>query len=785
MTLVEAGQEHVASRLDVEAEETRPRFWHVCRWLAGRPETPWTAFAGVAVWLLALAGNPALDAVIYGLYWFGAVVIPGVLLQRALLGSRSLPEDIGFGSVLGLAWQLIGWFVFTALQLQSVLWMWPIALVALFAVLPGLRRNWRVAHRVPLAWSWASSGSMAVAMVMLYVSWLRDTELPPFTRLLEPDLWYHLAINGELTRTVFPDLPYIAGEPLQYHWFANAHMASGHMMTGVDPAAIVLHLWLVPIVLTLFLVTCGLSRSLTGLWWPGVLAGTLTVALPPAIAVSTSNIGLGLTPIVFASSSSILAGVVMVALARVVLSLIKMRSSWRGWCALALIALLAAGTKPTLLPLALAGTVVAASYLLARGRPVRRVGLVLGLLGGAFVLGGFAVIGGTAGSQVRLFGYFRFVEGFRQVTGDQSVQGVTGGWVVPGVVDSGLAGWMLAAAMLAALVLYHVPSLLGVVGVLLRTTRDDVAVWWLAGANMAAYGPLLMIDHMGGSQKYFVVTVFPLGIVLTLHVVARTLPARRGTRFRWSMVLVAILGAVAASASVRVLGGDWTSIRSAVLSLGAPAALFALMTTGVVTLSRRAACSSSGHGVTLVAALAMGWSVPHTLAVTVGEAVDTTQANEVAAVAPRLPAAKQRAAVWLGDHAAADDVVVTNAHCFKFTDSGRCDARGFWISALSGQRVLLEGWGYTAANALTRVHPKLTYELQPSPWPQRLQQSDQAVTAPSAELLSRLARYHGARWVFADRTVDAPSPRLNDLAMLRFANQDVMIFELRQREGPR
>ncbi len=781
MTLTDLRRERDAA--EANAHASMNRLVGAGRWLVRRPGLPWAGVAGLAVWLLALAGNPAQDTVVYGVYWGVAVVVPGVLLHRALAGSRSLPEDIGFGTVLGLAWQLIGWFVLTALQAQALLWAWPGATLALFALAPRLRKHWRGAPQgAPLAWSWAASASVAVALVMLYITWLRDTALPPFTRLVEPDLWYHLSINGELTRTVVPQLPYVAGERLSYHWFANAHMASGHMMTGIDAPAILLHLWLPPVVLTLFLLICGLSRWLTRLWWPGLVAATFTVSLPVAIAITSVDVGGGYSPIVYASPSSVFAGIVMVALSRSVLGLLQQHPTKGAWAAFVLLTLLAAGTKPTILPLCIAGTAVAVAALLVWRRSVRVAATVLSVLGVGLLGGALSVIGGAAGSEVRLFGYFRLLKEFRTATGDDSVQGVTGSWVVPGVLDSGLAGWTLAAALVAAMLLYHLPSLLGLSGLLMRAVRSDVAVWWLAGAVVASYGPLYLIDHMGGSQKYFMVTALPLGTILTAHVIALTLPTRRGFAFRWSVVGTAVAGAIAASASAGVFGGvEWRGIPSAVVSLAVPIGLFTVMAGSVVIAAHWWAgkIARRAYSMVLIGSLVLGWSVPHLLAMVVGEYLETSRESDSVAVAgPVLPAPKQRAALWLSSHAGEEEVIVTNAHCFKFKGPGMCDARGFSLSALSGRRVLLEGWGYTADNALTRTRSALSYEFQPSPWPRRLAQSDAAVTSPTRPLLDRLARRHGVRWVFADKTADQPDPALFDMATLRYENRDVAIFRL-------
>ena len=51
------------------------------------------------------------------------VVLPGAVLWRMLTGGRTVGQDLGFGAVLGLAWALGVWAVFTSLgrlELQLV-----------------------------------------------------------------------------------------------------------------------------------------------------------------------------------------------------------------------------------------------------------------------------------------------------------------------------------------------------------------------------------------------------------------------------------------------------------------------------------------------------------------------------------------------------------------------------------------------------------------------------------------------------------------------------------------
>ncbi len=143
-----------------------------------------------------------------------------------------------------------------------------------------------------------------------------------------------------------------------------------------------------------------------------------------------------------------------------------------------------------------------------------------------------------------------------------------------------------------------------------------------------------------------------------------------------------------------------------------------------------------------------------------------------------LTTEEQEAALWLGEHSAPLDVVATNAQCRpgQRTVPG-CDARGFWVSGLSGRRALLGGWAYTdAAIALHGVDGR-SYVHQPSPWPDRFDLSQAIFTDPDARVAAEL-RDRGVVWLFGDRRAGDLSPDVSEVAELQFENDLVSIWRL-------
>jgi hypothetical protein len=107
-----------------------------------------------------------------------------------------------------------------------------------------------------------------------------------------------------------------------------------------------------------------------------------------------------------------------------------------------------------------------------------------------------------------------------------------------------------------------------------------------------------------------------------------------------------------------------------------------------------------------------------------------------------------------------------------------CDARHFWISALSERHVLLEGWAYT--NTLNDLVAGTGMGPNSLPfWDQaRQQENDIVFVAPTRDNLRVLREKYGVRWLYADPTQTIVSSALNSLATLHFKAPDALVYEL-------
>ena len=92
----------------------------------------------------------------------------------------------------------------------------------------------------------------------------------------------------------------------------------------------------------------------------------------------------------------------------------------------------------------------------------------------------------------------------------------------------------------------------------------------------------------------------------------------------------------------------------------------------------------------------------------------------------------------------------------------------------------MEGWAYTQQSLAHQGERDVSYSLLPSPWPDRVELTTKALTAPTPELLETLRRDYGVRWVFADTRKGKVAERtLDRLADRRFTQGQVIVYELR------
>jgi hypothetical protein len=310
--------------------------------------------------------------------------------------------------------------------------------------------------------------------------------------------------------------------------------------------------------------------------------------------------------------------------------------------------------------------------------------------------------------------------------------------------------------------------------------RQDPVAWFLVGGLTASWLGASLVNHPSASQYYFLRSGLPFAAAAVGWLVAVGV---RGRSRR--MILRTGLAGLATGTAIAVCAGlvrkTATGSRTAQLELLARPVLVAVLLAVLVVVGWLVARRRQG-----LAGLGMAFAMLVVIGLPIGTVVtDAWRIRHVhgsghfVAANWRVYPDELAAAQWLARNSAPDDVVLANTYCRPAGPQRRgCDARGFIVSGIAGRRVLLEGWAYTQQGMANNGVNGIKYFFQPSPWPDRVELTNQALAAPTPQLLERLRSQYGVRWIYADLRDGPVSPALADLAVLRHQESRVRIFEL-------
>ncbi|MFL5645364.1 MAG: hypothetical protein ACJ78L_08410 [Chloroflexota bacterium] len=735
---------------------------------------PASVLGAVGVAVLIAYGTPPTSIILFAGYVALGIAVPGMLWVRFLRGrAMHISEDLTLGLVVGYCLEIATYIVVRAAGAPLLVLAWPTVTLLVFAAVPGLRRWWRGdGSRAPVWWSWSLAGLLGYLLLFSAGTFFAQHHLTgPDTAYV--DMPYHLALTGELRNHVPSSVPFVASQPLAYHWFVYAETAATSWTTGIEPVTLLYRLSPLPMFVAFVLLTAATARRLTGVWWTGLVAVAVALFGTVAGTYAWADTAVFDTQTLWATwvSPTNLFGLALFAGAIVLfLDLVAHEgpAPRRRWLLAGLLAFGLGGAKASLLPLLIAGLVfvVVGVGLRYRRMPRSAVGaLVLSL-----VALGFAVVllfrGSTGGlviglDSLRAYPVIRLL-GAPGADGWASV-------VLPG------------AALLVALVLWSC-LWAGAFGLLLRRTRSlgDPRIMFLLGICAGGLGAVIVLSYPGFSQLYYLRgAAGAFGLVTAVGIAAIVPPGADRRIIGW--VSLAAAAGAATVLVIEALGpGRAPSLSRGHLSGVLPAILVPVLvllvtaTVGSVVFTRLAHRRSDLRGAAplLTVALVMGFSLPK-MAAAASPFVAVADAPIV------VPADGMAAARWLRDHSGPGDLIATHLHCLAPGGAGRCDARHFWVSAYSERHVLVEGWAYTQMSISHARELGVDSNHVPFWDPALLALNDRAFTDPSAEVLRALEADHGVRWLFADATI-ADVAALDRLADLRERVGDYAIYELRR-----
>ncbi|MFJ5232908.1 hypothetical protein ACIQBJ_23795 [Kitasatospora sp. NPDC088391] len=768
------------------------------------------ALAALAVLVAALAASDTpVDAMArYAFYTGWGVLLPGTLLYRSLRRApHTLVEDLTMGAVTGLVLELAAWAVFMPLGLAGAMTLWPLLVVVPFAAVPRLRRHWWVRGYtpVPRSWAWAVAGTVALTTGYLFKVYLDVVELMPANDASRQfvDISYQMSLAGNAKHSFPPTLPQVAGEPLQYHWFAFVHEAMTSLVGHLDLPVVQLRLMIPALCALTMLVAAVVAWRLSGRAWAGPIAGLLL------FAVGEFNGGHGQTPfgspqttlMVWGSVSMTYSQPLLLALIGVAGDALRRtdretgpdRAPLLGGRAVYVLAVLFAfsssAAKATSIPVTLAGLALAGLAGLVAARRVPWTVVRLGVIVGAAQLFSTAVIFAfkTYGLAVDPFSNIRVF------------------WADPQDVRSSTGQLMVVALVWFAFLVNTQLRVAGAVPLLWHgRMRLEPVQWFLLGGAVA--GPAAFIAISGWNAGYFTHAGLAFGVLLSAwgycEAWERAKLSRRGRvalgafAVAWTALMIWLVGSdhdlgwlQRVDRAIRDLHPGSTGFLRALLTdypgrgaNGSASGLFAIVAAGLTLVALAAVCAvlwwalsrkvrpMRGRGgiVLLTAAL---------LAATPTLVLDLPKPTWGPTVwgALPLPAGKVEAARWLRAHSDPADVVATNEHCWSADDfkdpSAPCtDYRDFALSAYAERSVLVEGWGFA---------PRVMAGTDPNFWDQDLLKlNDEAIGRPTPALLAELHDRHHVRYLFVNRRVGAEGAGMEKLATKVFDNGRIGIYRL-------
>lgn len=732
-----------------------------------RPRSSILAVAAVAAglagcWFAGLATQPVRSAAVYLAYVVVVIALPGVVLLRRLTGGLGWRyADIVLGAVFGLALEMPCYLLGRGIGLPRL----PLVLPVVAAVVwrqgrSGPRAAVRPLSRAALAGTFAGP-----ALLAAWYARVGSQYIPldgPLALRPNSDTPYQLAVAGELAHHFPPQVPYVAGEPLHYHWMAYGHVASAHWATGIELDRLVSVL--VPYLLLSLLVT-GISAVTL------VLSGRAAAAATGGLAaVVAGDFGpwswtdlsgfLTDTPVSFSSIVSptqTTAAVLMLPLVAVTAELYRRRDRDQPaggcWAVAAVLLLVMSATKATALPVFGAGLATVFGYrLLVRPRRVDTTGLLLaGFVAGSYLLSYYLVLGGTAAGMTTGAG-----ESYRQllevIVGSKLTTAVGGAGIVL-LAALLVLGWLLPAVAVAL-----VPH---------RPDRLDPGLVMCLGSLLGAVAGFSVVSHWSVSQLFLVRTGAVFGVLLIAWGLA-CLP-RSSLRY----AVPALLAGAGVSVATRRLfpapPNGCADAGCAVERIALPpvtALAAGLVAAALVVLALRAPARAR---LPSVACALLGLTLAPSLGQLRSPAPITT-------AQPSIPDGGISAARYIRGHSPPHELVATNVHC-RTPNQDPCSPMSFWLAGYAERRVLVQGWAYVSR---TNAAPDRAAALSGPFWdPSRLTANDAVFTDPTEANLAVLRDRYGVRWLLADRRVRPVPSRLATLTDLRFTAGDTQVYRLR------
>lgn len=795
------------------------------------PAGLWLVPVGYLSWCAVATGSDPAFVAVWWLTIGGGVLLPGVLMVRALRRrGGSVDADLAWGAVAGLLLTLATWAVGRVLDLTLPQVAVGAALAAGLVAVPAGRR--RILRRAGPSWGWPTRlAVVAAVLVALRVAQTTGLRWVPAAVhdggiQLRPDLWYHVALTGELRHSLPPDYPMVAGTPLNYHWFyyALAAQLGGDGSHDID---VVLRLLPSTLLCLLVLLAAAVAAVIARrrsaavaaailIAAVGPVGGSLWPAPQPFPAVGDAAMLWPVQTYWQWSPTQTLGWVFGVATLGLLVIAVRSAPADRDeprWLLLpGLVG--AAGAKSVQNALLAAFLLGGGLHLLARDRHSRdRPSPVARAVGAGVTVAVVSVI------VARLL--YPHSYGMRLAPGESAAALV--GTITPGLTTAltpGASGTPLlaAGALGVAVVLRLAPTLLTAIGIagLFVRPQDRWLGWGGLALIAAGVAGHLLFSHPGRSEWFFVIGAAPLLSTLAAAGAgplivdwwrhrqgwgrAVPLALTTGVVAAWTVVVTRANGTLdplavwvrrfghpPASSEVPAMTqlGSWLVPWLWILGGVAVGAAAGMVASHRLTDRRRPRHDWISSLVVMgaVATAVCGAAAVAPLAEPGADPYPASMRAQVARAEARdhlvpVTSALAKAGAYVRSHAGPLDVVATNRIFVAPRDrGGGGDNRDFSVSALSGRRTDVGGYGYAdqAVEMASLHHVSLSTVAF---WDQPELRAELAlITEPSASRLAAAWR-RGIRWIVADERSGPVSAELARLCPEPFSEDGVHVYRV-------
>lgn len=713
------------------------------------------------------------DMATFGGYLLLAVALPGVFCWRLLLRQfhederpPTWFEDLSLGTIFGFGIQLPFYLLGVWIDVPHLFLAVPLVVVLLSLALGFGRRAWTMpTAKVDPRVSWALGAVILYGIGWLgrYIFTLRPLALPPY-KTPSVDETFHQALISELLHRFPPEIPFLLGTRLDYHWFVHAQMAADHWATGLDSVLMLRELMPVAMIALTVLGLGAVALRLSGRALAAVIAPALLVV--GAYSLMGPHYDAGTFTESFMSrryvSSPSQAFGFMMALPPLMLIAEVLRPDRKAarltWVALFLALLALSGSKATFMPVFLCGAVVLLLVQLVFRRTLdKTVAVLAGMLLVVTIFAQVVLFGSsTGGMKIDFF-----------LTSKAALHG-------EGIAVSATAQVVMTVTLLVSWLLYGA----GAAGLVKAGLWRDRRTIWMTFTVLAGVSVAFVFFRSGLSQLWFQRSVAPLVVLMSAWGLTMLLPNPIPRRLGAWLVGVAAAAGLGVYVLSRIAERGNAQLRLATYHEILATAILPFALLILYFLVRMA--MTLGHrptpGPAILVAVLLGLSL--TRVYSLGYDTVTQRASNRVTPHNQFAPGGVQAATWIADHSDRYDIVATNVHCHK-PHADKCDNRNFWVSAYTERRIVIEGWGYTQL-----TNTDLTNEVRsayiPPPNPQRLAINDAAFRHPSEQTVTRLVDAYDVKFLFVSKKYPADVPGLNALKTLLTRTYDTKSYAVYQ-----